>query len=299
MPVTSDAARRGLCDEVRRHCAAVAASARWVRIDEAAQVDPGGVAGLDPELHLLEAPAEDVARYVLVLDAINFGSGWFSTLRLPAGESGTTAITRRLTAHARRRGAPWTADELRAVNALEVADVLGQDPRHELMRLYAEALNQLGTWLGDRTALEVIDDARGSAERLARALATGMPFFDDRGFYKRAQIAANDLALAGVAWFADVDRLTAFADNLLPHVLRLDGVLAYHPDLAALVDRDHPLPAGSPMECEIRACAVHACERLARRLAVAPRILDNWLWNRGQAPPYSERPAHRTHTVFY
>ena len=53
-----------------------------------------------------------------------------------------------------------------------------------------------------------------------------MPFFDDRGFYKRAQIAANDLHLAGVVDFADIDRLTIFADNLVPHVLRLDGVLA-------------------------------------------------------------------------
>jgi hypothetical protein len=52
------------------------------------------------------------------------------------------------------------------------------------------------------------------------------------------------------------------------------------------------------MEREIRACAIHACE-LARRLTVAPRVLDNRLWNRGQARPYSERPAHRTHTVFY
>ena len=43
---------------------------------------------------------------------------------------------------------------------------------------------------------------------LRRALATGMPFFDDRDFFKRAQIAANDLVLAGVASFADVDRLT-------------------------------------------------------------------------------------------
>ncbi len=43
--------------------------------------------------------------------------------------------------------------------------------------------------------------------------------FDDRGFYKRAQIVASDLALAGVARFADLDRLTIFADNLVPHVL--------------------------------------------------------------------------------
>ena len=72
-----------------------------------------------------------------------------------------------------------------------------------------------------------------------------MPFFDDRGFYKRAQIAANDLHLAGVVDFPDIDRLTIFADNLVPHVLRLDGVLRYSDELAAA--RSTPgseLPAG-------------------------------------------------------
>jgi hypothetical protein len=130
-------------------------------------------------------------------------------------------------------------------------------------------------------------------------LAGGMPFFDDPGFYKRAQITANDLVLAGVAAFADVDRLTAFADNLVPHVLRLDGVLVYEAELAEKIDGGEELPGGSPMEREIRACGVHACELLAERLRVAPRVLDNWLWNRGERPPYTERPAHRTRTVFY
>jgi Potential Queuosine, Q, salvage protein family len=287
-------AGHGLCEEVRRHCAAIAASARWVRIDAWAPVATSGVAGLDPELHLLEAPLEERARYVLVLDAINFGSGWFGTLDVD-----TDTITRRLTEHARRRGGPWTAAELRALGPREVARVLEQDPAHELMDLYARALNQLGAWLGERGALDAIGLAGGSAERLASALAAGMPFFDDPGFYKRAQIAANDLALAGVAEFADVDRLTAFADNLVPHVLRLDGVLTYDDELADAVDSGRELEAGGPMESEIRACAVHACELLARRLDVPPRTLDNWLWNRGQEPPYRDRPAHLTRTVFY
>jgi hypothetical protein len=288
-----------LCDEVRRHCARVAASARWVRIDPGATVAAGGVAGLDPDLHLLEAPPEERARYVLVLDAINFGSGWFPTLRPDGAESLTDALTRRLTEHARARGGPWTAPELRELGAREVAGVLGQDPGHELMRLYAEALRALGGWLGDRDAVGTIAAARGSADRFAASLAAGMPFFDDPGFYKRAQITANDLVLAGVADFSDVERLTVFADNLLPHVLRMDGVLEYAPELAAEVDAGRPLRAGGEMEREIRACTVHACEALAARLGVAPRTLDNWLWNRGQAPPYSERPPHLTRTVFY
>jgi hypothetical protein len=53
------------------------------------------------------------------------------------------------------------------------------------------------------------------------------------------------------------------------------------------------------MEREVRACAVHACELLSHRLGVPPRTLDNWLWNRGQQPPYADRRPHLTRTVFY
>src|SRR5205085_10012903 len=122
---------------------------------------------------------------------------------------------------------------LRAMRTEEIAAVLSQSAELELMTLYAQALRELGTFLGDRTVVDVVRAADGSAERFAALLADGMAMFADRGFYKRAQIAANDLALAGVARFADLDRLTSFADNLVPHVLRCDGVLVYDERLAA------------------------------------------------------------------
>ena len=106
------------------------------------------------------------------------------------------------------------------------------------------------------------------------------------------------MALAGVATFDDLDRLTIFADNLVPHVLRCDRVLVYDDALAAHIDGGSILPMDA-RECEIRAAAVHACELLAERLSIAPRALDTWLWNRGQGPPYKQRPRHRTRTVFY
>ncbi len=282
-------------DEVRRHCANVARTARWVRIDHEATSSAGGIVGLDPEQHFLDADSERVARYILVLDAINFGSGWFPTLR----DGATVAMTHRLTQHARRNHGPWSARELRAMTTAEIAPVLGEEPGHPLMGHYAVGLRQLGAFLGERDALDVVQAAGGSAARLARALAQGMPYFADHGFYKRAQITANDLVLAGVAQFTDIDDLTVFADNLLPHVLRLDGVLVLHKELAARIDRGEPLKAGGQMEHELRACAVHACEQLARRHGVAPRVLDNWLWNRGLEAPYANRPAHLTRTVFY
>ncbi len=284
--------------EVRRHCADVAASARWVDIDVGSLKATGSREGLDPGLHFLDGAPEEVARYVLVLDSVNFGSGWFDSLELPAGESGTSALTRRLTEHARRRGGTWSAAELRSSSPAGVAEVLGQPAGHPLMALYAQALVQLGSWLGDDSALRRIAVAEGSADSFARSLAAGMPFFADAGFYKRAQIAANDLVHAGVAEFADIDALTIFADNLVPHVLRADGVLTYAPELAERVDAGIALEPGSAMEVEIRACAVHACELIPRDRGVAPRTLDNWLWNRGEDDPPPGRP-HVTRTVFY
>src|SRR5215210_4853344 len=289
-----------LLDEVRRSCAEITATAGSVRIDHdrLERVQPGPPAGLDPKAHYLEGSREDVVSYLLTLDSINFGSGWFPTLRKRAGRSGYFTIAWALANRFREHG-PWSNADLRALDGPAVAALLGQAPDHELMRLYARALRELGAFLGERSAAELVDGCGGSAERLIAALGTGMPFFADRGFYKRAQITANDLALAGAAAFDDLDRLTIFADNVVPHVLRVDGVLAYAPELAARVDAGEELAAGSEMETELRACAVHACELLAARWGVAPRVLDNWLWNRGRHAPYSDGTPHRTRTVFY
>jgi hypothetical protein len=289
----------GLCDEVRRHCDEIAGRANWVRIelDRLGEIEPGPPPAIDPETHFLDGDREEVATYLLTLDAINFGSGWFPTLHKREGRSGYLTVASALTDRFRAAG-PWTNAELLLIDRHEVAEVLGQERDHALMELYAQALRDLGRFLGDRGALEAVAAAGGSAERLAEQLARGMPLFDDVGFWKRAQIAANDLALAGFADFADIDRLTIFADNLVPHVLRVDGVLSYDERLAAHIDAGELLPPGE-QEQEIRACAVHACELIARELGVPPRTLDVWLWNRGQGPRYKARPRHRTRCAYY
>jgi len=296
-----------LTDEVRSSCAHIAAHARHVRIDLDAlgTVEPAPPPALDPERHYLEGSPGDVADYLLALDAINFGSGWFPLLNKRHADgrplSGYFTVAWNLADHVRAQGPDGRALDpawLRQVDTREIACILEQPPELELMSLYAQALRQLGRFLGERRALDLLADCRRSAERLAQTLAHGMALFGDRPFYKRAQIVPQDLALAGVAEFDDLDRLTIFADNLVPHVLRCDGVLIYDSELAARVDSGVMLALGGP-EREIRACALHACELIAQRSGVAPRMLDAWLWNRGQSPEYKARPRHRCRTVFY
>src|SRR3954453_16453335 len=262
-----------LADHVRANSAKIAAEARSVRIDAARldAYDPealtgGPVAdpGLDPVRHYLEGAPADVAMYTLALDTINFGSGWFPTLGKRVDPATGRTVSGYFTvawnlADAFRVQGPWGVGDLRAMTTERLAGVLGQRADHELMSLYTQALRELGRVLGDRSALDLVGQAGGSADRLASMLAGSLAFYDDRGFFKRAQIVPNDLALAGVAQFDDLDELTIFADNLVPHVLRCDGVLVYAPELAARIDAGRPLATGRE-EREIRACAVHACE---------------------------------------
>ena len=299
-----------LPDDVRAACTRLAVQATSVRIDSErldAVLDDGAggwdltAPALDAERHFLDGSEADVATYLLTLDTVNFGSGWWPTLRKRevAGRpvSGYFTVAWALADRFRAHG-PWSNPELRALRADEVADVLGQPADHELMALFAQALRGLGTFLGERSALDLVRAAGGSAVRLAEALAGGMAMYDDRGFYKRAQLVPSDLALAGVAGFTDLDRLTIFADNLVPHVLRVEGVLVYDPRLEARIDAGKLLPAAA-QEREIRACAVHACELLAARLGTTAHELDNALWSRGQAPAFKARPRHRTRSVYY
>lgn len=298
-----------LTDEVRTTAAQIAATAQFVRIDDDALAAYGDRLGAPPEqpvgldpgaggIGSLDDEPERVATFLLTVDTINFGSGWWPTIRKRPGMSGYVTMASALTDHARAHGV-WAAADLRAMRADRLADVLGQRRDHELMALYAQALRALGAWLGPRATLDAVAAAGGSAERFAESLVQGMAMYADRGFYKRAQIAASDLALGGVASFRDLDRLTIFADNLVPHVLRCDGVLVYDDRLATHIDAERPLRYGGPQEREIRGCAVHAAEQLAARLQVTAAHLDHWLWNRGQEPTYKARPRHRCRCVFY
>jgi hypothetical protein len=322
--VTSGAADEPLFARIREASAEVARRARHVRIDSEelagllARERPAQPS-LDPGQHALGDPARTLA-FVITLNAINFGSGWFPHLRKRDGLSGYLTIASALREHFEREG-PWSAGDLERVRPEDCARLFGQvldEPVGELMVLFAQAWNDLGAFLAREHRGRFagpVEEARGSAERLVRSLAR-MPLYRDVAryegfevpFYKRAQITCSDLAEAlrerGLGRFEDLDELTLFADNLVPHVLRCLGVLVYSPDLAKRIDAEELIPSGSAEEVEIRATALHAVERLAGSCArrgwqAKPRRLDHLLWSRGQSARVKARPRHRTRCPYY
>jgi hypothetical protein len=314
-------------DELRAACAEVAARARSVTIEQgaiaayAAGLDLPATAPVGAFEGAAERAAEEAseglpaaardqrAAFWLTLDAVNFGSGWFPNLRKRDGHSGYQTIAAGLKDRFDARG-PWSAPELIRLDAATTAQVFGQDPRHELMALFAASLRDLGQHLAaehDGSFTALVDAAGGSAVRLARHLGGWSSFADcsryqelDVPFLKRAQIAAADLRRAGVAEFDDLDRLTMFADNLVPHVLRLDGVLSFDPGLAARIDAGDLIEHDSPEEIEIRACALHAVELITTaRPGAGAADIDEILWSRGAQPYYKAWPRHRSRCTAY
>jgi hypothetical protein len=299
--------------QLRFACAEVARRARYVTVEYDSIGRYAAGLPLDTDAGTLEPQVggtrEELAAFWLTLDAINFGSGWFPTIRQRPGRSGYFTIAAGLRERFEAHG-PWTAGELGSIGAAELAAVLGQDPDHELMELFARSLRDLGAHIaldyGGRFAAVV--DSAGSAPKFVTTLARWRCFEDTSEyegisvpFLKRAQIAAGDVSLAGVAGFDGLERLTMFADNLVPHVLRLDGVLVFAPTLVERIARGELIEHGSPEEVEIRACAVHVVELIvaARGGRVTAAAIDRLLWNRGQQATYKARPRHRTRCTAY
>jgi Queuosine salvage protein len=323
-------------EQVRAACAWVAERARFVRIDREAlaqyALGPADAAG-DTAFHpqsfvqgtrggrrsedrvraengsFADDGRERRAALVICQDAINFGSGWWPTIRKREGHSGYSTIAAGIAD--RFRDSPWSARDLIECSARSVGQVLGQDAEHPLMGLYADALRDVGEHLlRDHRGRfsNLLDAAGGSAIALVDRLAGWRAFadvstYEGRAvpFFKRAQIAAADVSRAGLAELACVERLTAFADNLVPHVLRVDGVLRLAPDLLERIDSGALLRHDSAEEVELRACAVHAVELLASATGgrLCPAQVDEILWHRGRAPRYKAVERSRCRTTAY
>jgi hypothetical protein len=319
---------KSILQQVRDSCRTVAENASFVhianeRISSYAASLPHqliSIPPIDTACHYL-GHGNDTVTFFLILDTINFGSGYFPHICKLGGMSGYFTVASYLNNHFKKHG-PLSARQLLGLTAKDCGYIFNQDlnsrPVRELMQLFAIALNDLGRYVQDCFAgsfVNLIEAAGFSSERLVRLLIE-MPYFNDVTsyhdlpvkFFKRAQITTADLFLAfrgtGSGRFDDIDRLTVFADNLVPHVLRMDGILRYDKELVLRIEREDEITAGSPEEVEIRACAVHAAELLIKELRqqgyeTNAMALDQFLWKRGQQPEFKSSPRHRTRSVFY
>jgi hypothetical protein len=211
---------------------------------------------------------------------------------------------------------------LREVQADDLRRILrGGNSELQLLDERARILREVGETLVARyegrfsSVLEaasprLYDEGRGFLEVLVR----DFPRFDDRAeydgrtvrFWKLAQLSVwiLEASLPDGTGFPDLDRLTAFADYIVPAGLRVLGITRYSDALESAVREGRQIEAGSPWEVEIRAHTVVACEELCRRInelrppelqVIVPQV-DARLWVPFHRTHY---PHHLTRTTFY
>lgn len=315
--------------EIRTKTKQVAESAKHVairhdKIEEYIKTLPIGKIEnppLDPACHYV-GKDYDTLSFFLSLEAINFGSGYFPHLKNSMDGSGYFTIAKAWKEYY-DLNAPISATTLANLTPSDCIRIFNQSienaPIKELMEHFAIALNQLGSFLLTHFNGEVkqlFSRVNHSAEQLIHQLIK-IPYFRDIVNYrnvevpilKRAQITAADISLAfshqGLGYFKDLDQLTIFADNMVPHVLRCDGILEYSEALSSIIDNHQYVPKDSEEEIEIRSCAIHTVELIKENFralgySFTSVDLDYLLWNRGLTDYYEKKhPIHLTRTIFY
>lgn len=319
-----------LTDAVRAGCARVMEQARHVHIraeriagyaERISSAFPYENLWHAAGWHFRSSSDEALAAYVLTLDSINFGSGYFSALEKRPDMSGYATIASWLTDRFQEK--PLTAHDLKNMSARLCANMFHQNIANpdmlELMERFAKSMSETGRQIlehYDGRFLNLVLSADHSAVRLAENLSKFPQYADVAHyhgfavpFYKRAQIAAADIYLAfegqRAGALSDMEKLTVFADNAVPHVLRMEGILDYTDKLAERIDAEELLEAGSEEEVELRAAAIHAGDLIVTALhdlgqrGVTAMNLDHYIWDHSHRPEYQSKPRHRTQTVYY
>jgi hypothetical protein len=297
---------------------------RWLQEKHSQEGTPASNAVLwDTRYHFYDG-SERTVNWLLVLDALNF-CFWAEKdqPRWTIDYQGETLNGYWAEAAALKRaveeGIPlWDAQYLSTISNETMAQIFRGSQTISLLEQRAQNAQEVGRILLERfdgQFASAIEQVQHSAVKLALLLADTFPSFRDIAsyrhhevrFFKRAQICAADLhhAFGGTLWgnLTDLDQLTAFADYKLPQVLRHYNVLEYCPSLAAQIDNQELIVAGSEEEVEIRAATIWACELLRRTLlaqgyTINATEIDQKLWLLAQHST-DMRPYHRTRTIYY
>jgi hypothetical protein len=156
------------------------------------------------------------------------------------------------------------------------------------------------------------DNGAGLIDRMVKEF----PRFNDVSPYDGATIKLYKLPQLGT-WFihsalrksgqfpiTDVDKMTAFADYIVPVALRLLGILGYSPELEHAINTYAMVPRDSRQEVEIRAHCIYAtallCEEINKlrpkdQQTIIPQI-DARLWTHYHTTWW---PHHLTRTIMY
>src|ERR1700732_1090082 len=309
--------------EVHTHLDAIVEIAHWMAYEELAIPDyqlPFG-SGQDS--------ADDVIDFILTADCVDTAFTDFSShVKFQVDYAGR---------HRSDSDALFACMKRAMDNGIPILDgkFLAQVTRLDLERIFAgnielpmldekmQVWHQVGTVLAEKyngrfhnfvksCPPRLYDNGAGVIDRMVKEF----PRFNDVSPYDGATIRIYKLPQLGT-WFVysalrksgqfplpDVDKMTAFADYIVPVALRLLGITSYSPELEHAINTYQMIPRDSRQEVEIRAHCIYAtallCEevnilRPKEQQIIIPQI-DARLWTHYHTTWW---PHHLTRTIMY
>lgn len=141
-----------------------------------------------------------------------------------------------------------------------------------------------------------ISDGTEDAEVWLKILVQSFPGFAQDMFLKRASLFFMML-YRRMGWFKDsIHKLPIPADYQIPKILEAEGCLKYSHQLKNDIIEGKLIPKGSLMECEIRAAAIVACQKIAKECGVTMCKVDDYMWLKRKE---YDMPFHLTMTTDY
>ncbi len=309
------------CENVLRRAHSVTINEKAIhRWAESVANTPFAEPGEDETLAFAGDRAE-CANFALITDALNFcfwsdqpweveyrDRWWNRTYAMVAGLLKTIELDRQWL-----RPERWSA-----ATSQDISDIFAGVGNIPLAEQRLRIMQETGVILSERSNgwfSELVDIEEADAARTTDMLARCFASFRDVAVYhgspvaflKRAQICVADLHRTwvrnGFSGFTNLERLTVFADYRLPQLFRDRGMMELTSDLAALIDRQEIVEAGSEAEVEIRAATIVIGEMICKALQELGRDVASWqldyeLWLRAKDPNVVV-PHHRTVTHYY
>jgi len=272
--------------------------------------------------------ADEAANFAVLFCLLQFGHGFRHALHQYCGRGASQTIT--LGVRALHGGNDLSAARLRRLTILEIhqAFALPQAPPLATFVQQLEAvLHQAGTvleCLGLQNfaafcehVLEMPAATEAPAAVLVQQLAHHFPAFNDQGvlhdgsrvvLLKKATLTVGELRRLAAPYDAryrfwqDCQQAVAPVDNVIPAVLVYLGILRLSSTLYQQIHEQHALLARGPLEAELRAVALAACEQIvtATDNAISALDLGYYLWLTGKEAGKRQFARHHTQdTVFY
>lgn len=263
------------------------------------------------------------ASVILLLHALDFGSGWRTELHKHHGKG--AFVTMKAGVEALFRSCPggvltskWLETGVSNDHVGACFQIAGNLELESLVDLIHQVIVELGVGCRPYGSLETFVEqtlakyasSTTPAGDFVWALVQSFPstfndVYDEACFYKKAQLVVGELfhrfrkedeRFA----FVDGDHLTAFIDNVICATLRYKGILILPESLTAMIVAGQELPKASTFEVMLRATAMCAVEAIVTDMDLTSTELGNYLWGGlGKDPVVRVYTRHASKTVFY